>query len=376
MSNSQLQTAEAPRVKQKLTASEIFVEYGAAIALAALILFNIIFTKNFLSVNTLFTIIKQSTPILFTTIGMTIVISAGGTDISAGSMMGFCGIICALSLSAGMNFYLAVLLALVLCALIGIFNGLLIAKAGVQPIILTLVMQIVMRGVTVMLADSKVFPMNSYPEVKTLGLGRLAGGVPIQAIFFCVAAILGLFLINRTTLGKYVEAIGGSERAARLAGIRTVLIIVTVYTLSAVFAGMGGMLILRLLEEKREVTDGLEELVLSPQQDIPAVRKGVEALGFGIIEEKMLKEDGKYYVIIHCRRGAVPYTKHIDYLYGGKLLEEKNLVLLAFLREEEKRVHTIARRLKAAQTPKAQERLREVEQESIWIQEAVACLQH
>ncbi len=242
MSNSRLQTAEVPRVKQKLTASEIFVEYGAAIALAALILFNIIFTKNFLSVNTLFTIIKQSTPILFTTIGMTIVISAGGTDISAGSMMGFCGIICALSLSAGMNFYLSVLLSLALCALIGIFNGLLIAKAGVQPIILTLVMQIVMRGVTVMLADSKVFPLNSYPEVKTLGLGRLAGGVPIQAIFFCIAAILGLFLINRTTLGKYVEAIGGSERAARLAGIRTVLIIVTVYTLSAVFAGMAGIL--------------------------------------------------------------------------------------------------------------------------------------
>lgn len=242
MSNSRLQTAEVPRVKQKLTASEIFVEYGAAIALAALILFNIIFTKNFLSVNTLFTIIKQSTPILFTTIGMTIVISAGGTDISAGSMMGFCGIICALSLSAGMNFYLSVLLSLALCALIGIFNGLLIAKAGVQPIILTLVMQIVMRGVTVMLADSKVFPLNSYPEVKILGLGRLAGGVPIQAIFFCIAAILGLFLINRTTLGKYVEAIGGSERAARLAGIRTVLIIVTVYTLSAVFAGMAGIL--------------------------------------------------------------------------------------------------------------------------------------
>ena len=72
----------------------------------------------------------------------------------------------------------------------------------------------------------------------------------------------------------------------------------------------------------------------------------------------------------------MPYTKHIAYLYAGKLLEEENLVLLAFLREEEKRVHTIARRLKAAQTPKAQERLREVEQESILIQEAVACLQH
>ena len=71
---------------------------------------------------------------------------------------------------------------------------------------------------------------------------RRAGGVPIQAIFFCIAAILGLFLINRTTLGKYVVAIGGSERAARLAGIRTVLIIVTVYTLSAVFAGMAGIL--------------------------------------------------------------------------------------------------------------------------------------
>lgn len=145
---------------------------------------------------------------------------------------------------------------------------------------------------------------------------------------------------------------------------------------SAVFAGMGGMLILRLLEEKREVTDTLEELVLSPQQDIPAVRKGVETLGFGIVEEKMLKEEGKYYVILHCKRGAAPYTKPIDYLYGGKLLETQNPTLLAFLQEEEKRIHTIVRRLKATQTQKAQERLWEVEQESILIQEAITCLQH
>ena len=148
--------------KKRLSVREIFIEYGAAIALGTLILINVIFTKNFLSVSTLLLIVKQSTPILYLTIGMTIMISAGGTDISAGSMMAFCGLIVAMGLKAGINFIVACIIGLVCCGLIGVFNGLLIAKTGVQPIIHTLVMQIVMRGVTVLLAKSSVFVLSSY----------------------------------------------------------------------------------------------------------------------------------------------------------------------------------------------------------------------
>ena len=230
------------KMKKDFNFSKFFVEYGAIISLGALLLFNIVFTRNFVKTGTFMTIIKQATPILFTTIGMTFVISSGGTDISAGSMMAFAGEITAISLVSGDSFVFSVLKALLLCILIGVFNGVLISKVGVQPIILTLVMQIVMRGVTVILVKARVYPVNRYPEIKWLGLGQIFGSIPSQVLFFILASILGIFLVNKTVFGKYVEAIGESPKAARLSGIRTVAVIVTVYALSALFAGIGGIL--------------------------------------------------------------------------------------------------------------------------------------
>lgn len=236
-------TADSRLLKNnRISIREIFIEYGAAIALGTLILINIIFTKNFLSVSTLLLIVKQSTSILFITIGMTIVISAGGIDISVGSIMAFCGLIVAIGLRSGGSFILWCVIGLVSCCLIGLFNGILIAKSGVQPIIHTLVMQIVLRGVTVMLAKSSVFVLTSYPEIKLLGLYRFPGKIPIQTIFFIFIVIVGIFVVNKTILGKYVEAVGGNEKAARLAGIRTVAVIVAVYVISALLAGCAGIL--------------------------------------------------------------------------------------------------------------------------------------
>lgn len=240
--NTALINKGIPRKKGEFNFSKFFVEYGAAISLGALLLFNMIFTQNFLKPSTFMTIIKQATPILFTTIGMTLVISSGGTDISAGSMMAFAGEITAISLHSGQPFAWAVSNALFFCLLIGIFNGVLIAKVGVQPIILTLVMQIVVRGVTVILVKSTVYAVNGYPAAKWLGLGKIFGVIPSQVIFFILASALGIFIINKTVFGKYVEAIGESPTAARLSGIKTVLVIVSVYVLSALFAGCGGIL--------------------------------------------------------------------------------------------------------------------------------------
>lgn len=235
-----MSTLTASRKKNNL--QDIFIEYGAMIALLALTLFNIIFTKNFLSINTLWTILKQSTPVLFTTIGMTIVISSGGTDISVGSTMAFCGAILAIGISNGANFFLMCIVSLAVCASIGIFNGLLIAYLRVQPIILTLVMQIVIRGVTVLLSNSKVYPLTNYPPIKLLGIGRLPGKIPVQIIFFVLVSAVGLFILTQTTFGKFTEAIGGNLKAARLSGIRSAFIIVLVYVLSALFAGGAGIL--------------------------------------------------------------------------------------------------------------------------------------
>ncbi len=228
--------------KEKLSSREIFIQYGAVIALAALVLFNVCFTKNFGSLNTLWLVIKQATPILFMTVGMTFVISSGGIDISTGSMMAFCGIIVSLGITNGGNFALWCLIGLAACGLIGVFNGFLIANVGVQPVILTLVMQIVMRGVTVLMAKSSVFVLGDYPEIKLLGLYRFPGRIPIQIIFFIAIIIVSVFILRKTLLGKYVEAVGSNPKAARLTGVHTLKIIIIVYVLSAVLAGCCGIL--------------------------------------------------------------------------------------------------------------------------------------
>ena len=231
-----------PIQKEKMTFREIFISYGAVIALAVLIVFNGIVTKNFLSLNTLWLVIKQSTPILFMTVGMTFVISSGGIDISTGSMMAFCGIIVSLGITNGGNFWVWCLIGLAACAAIGVFNGFLISSVGVQPVILTLVMQIVMRGVTVLMAKSSVFVLGGYPEIKTLGIYRFPGRVPIQIVFFIFIVIVSVFVLRKTLLGKYVEAVGSNPKAARLTGVRTVAVIITVYVISAVLAGSCGIL--------------------------------------------------------------------------------------------------------------------------------------
>lgn len=233
--------------RQPLTAREIFMRYGAGIALALLLLINICITRNFLSLNTLWLIVRQATPPLFMAIGMTLVISSGGIDISTGSMMAFAGFIVAKGITSGGNFWLFTILALIVCGLVGAFSGFLIGKCKVQPVILTLVMQIVMRGVTVMLAQSNVFPLDRktlYPEVNLLGVYRFPGDarVPIQLVFFIAVIIIGIILVQKTELGKRIEAIGGNERAARLSGINTVRVITIVYVLSAVFAACCGIL--------------------------------------------------------------------------------------------------------------------------------------
>ena len=176
------------------------------------------------------------------TIGMTLVISAGGIDNSAGSMMAFCGIIVAKGITNGGNFILWCVIAIIACALVGTFNGILISKAGVQPIILTIVMQIVIRGVALLMANSRVFVLSKYPEIKTLGLYRFPGKVPVQIIFFILIIIVSIFLVKKTIFGKYVEAVGGNEKAARLTGIKASKITILVYILSAVLAGMCGIL--------------------------------------------------------------------------------------------------------------------------------------
>lgn len=106
-------------------------------------------------------------------------------------------------------------------------------------------------------------------------------------------------------------------------------------------SGMGGALITRILKESQEVTKSAKELVLSPQSEVYLVRKCVHELGFQIVQEEMVIDQGKYYVIIRAVPGSENYSQEADYTYGRILIDNRDEVFLEFLEKEEKRVDRI-----------------------------------
>jgi tRNA (adenine22-N1)-methyltransferase len=143
---------------------------------------------------------------------------------------------------------------------------------------------------------------------------------------------------------------------------------------TAVIAGMGGMLTVRILEDSPEVVASLKELILAPQHDVDAVRRYLHTIGFSIQTELMIKEESKFYNILRCVPGEEKYQREIDYLYGNGLLLQKNPLLKELLTAEEKKYGLVEQKLIENQTENAKERLLQVREKLGFMREALACL--
>lgn len=137
----------------------------------------------------------------------------------------------------------------------------------------------------------------------------------------------------------------------------------------AVIAGMGGELMKSILENGSHVTGSLRELVLSPHSEIDIVRKFLHTIGFKIIKEEMLMDEGKFYTIIKAVKGADrPYTD-TEYRYGALLMEKKDEVLWNFLKRRKRKILDILARLRAEQTENAKAREEQLYKELMEINE-------
>jgi ribose/xylose/arabinose/galactoside ABC-type transport system permease subunit len=212
--------------------------YGALAALILLLIFNSIFTTNFLDVNNFRNILLQVAPTMLVAVGMTMVIATGGIDLSVGSVMAIASAVAATSLDYGAG--VAILLALVVAAFVGAFNGTLISVFRIQPIIVTLAVLISGRGIAQVLSNGGQLIPFSNSSFEYLGKGIIAG-VPVQVIVMVLVVALAVFLMRATAFGRYVLAVGGNEAAARLAGIKTHRTKITVYALSGLLAGLAGL---------------------------------------------------------------------------------------------------------------------------------------
>ncbi len=263
------------RLEQRLTALKargllpqnllnIGQDYGAFIALVLLIIFDLIFTRQFNSVIAITDLLVHVTPTLILGVGMTLVIATGGIDISVGSIMGLTGILTYLIFSGKLfgihNIVLgtavAIPIALAVAALIGVFNGLLVTRFNVQPIVATLISLITVRGIAEVTVNGFQFAFLSAPIVSWLS-GNVLGFLPRQVILMAVIVAIFAWLLHSTAFSRYLLSVGGNQSAARLAGVPVNRILMTVYGLSGLLAGVAGLAFIAFDSAANPVSDGL-----------------------------------------------------------------------------------------------------------------------
>ena len=231
----------------------IFLQrYGAVTALLLLVLLNAAITPNFLTLQTLNVNLTQVGTIVIVAVGMTLVIATGGIDLSVGSLMAISGALAPLIFlgqllplpSPGVGVALAFVLPVVVASLFGLFNGWLITRFNIQPIIATLVLFIAGRGIAQVLTNGNLQVFKN-PEFQFIGLGRVFG-LPFQVILMLAIVALAAWVLRRTVFGRQVLAVGGNEAAARLAGVPVGRVKLLVYGISGLCAGVAGLIVISL----------------------------------------------------------------------------------------------------------------------------------
>jgi ribose transport system permease protein len=228
----------------RLVASPEPLIFAALVAMVAV--FGILEPEAFLSIGNLRNIATDASVLLVLAVGMTYVISTAGIDLSVGSVLVFASIISVKVMAAmGSTGWPTILVGLVVAllagALWGLVNGLLVAKAKLPPLIVTLASMGMALGAGRLIANGIDLIGVPTQLVDVIGVGRI-GGIPALALIAGVAAVLAGIVLHRTRFGLYTFAIGSSEQSARRAGIKVDRHLVKVYLVASTLAGLAGFL--------------------------------------------------------------------------------------------------------------------------------------
>ncbi|MFI9390224.1 ABC transporter permease [Streptomyces bauhiniae] len=215
--------------------------HGALVALVVLAAVASLSFDSFATGDNLGNIAISSSFLATVALGMTFVIVSGGIDLSVGSVFVLGGVLAAWGSQYGT--VVALLLPLAVCAAIGLINGLLVARTGLAPFIVTLASMLAARGLMLAITDegADTFLVDPDSVFASLGQGKLLGiGTPvwITAVLFVGGAVL----LRSTRFGQRVYAVGGNEQAAALMGAPVARTKISVYTLSGLLAGLAGAL--------------------------------------------------------------------------------------------------------------------------------------
>jgi ribose transport system permease protein len=222
-----------------LSRQTFWVFIAAIVACAALS----IATDTFATPNNLFNVTRNFTFTAIIALGMTVVIITGGIDLSVGSTLVLCSMILAVVMHAGFSIYVGAAAAILTAIAVGAVNGVLIAYVGMPPFVVTLGMLSIARSLAMVASNNTVVFQFGPDHEKLLALGGGATfGIANPVIYMIVLALITGFILRWTSFGRHVFAIGGNEQAAILTGVPVKRIKVMVYVISALSAGICGII--------------------------------------------------------------------------------------------------------------------------------------
>ena len=240
-------TSGAARAGEPFNASNLMRRLGMLPVLVVLYLamygltvyFSADGTSTFMTSNNTMNIFRQVSINIVLASGMTFVILTRGIDLSVGSVL-------AVSAVAGMLMSLSAQFAgfsiptfLIVGLLLGALNGVLVALVGLNPFVVTLGTMTALRGAAYLLADGTSVLNTEIQSFEWMGNGSFLA-VPWLIWLAAAVVLLTWFILRKTTLGLHIYAVGGNIQAARLTGIKVGLVLMFVYTISGLFAGLGG----------------------------------------------------------------------------------------------------------------------------------------
>ena len=231
-----MQEQSKAKTSSKIDVKKIFSRLGPLLALVVLVILVTIMSPTFVSPANLLNLLRQVSINAVIAFGMTFVILTGGIDLSVGSILALSGAVTASMLASGFAAPLALLAGLVLGAIFGLLNGIFIA---------TLATMTIFRGATYVFTNGNPITgakMNSSFLFQFMGRGYLLG-IPFPIIIMLVAYGVLFVLLHKTSFGRKTYALGGNETAARIAGVRTKMVTMLIYTISGLMAAIAGIIL-------------------------------------------------------------------------------------------------------------------------------------
>lgn len=239
------------KIFNKFRKSQLFFPI---VAWALLLLYNLIFTKDFLSieiidrhlVGSMIDIFKRGAPLVLLSMGVTMVIATRGTDISVGSVVAISAMVCAYLIGGERDvtkvpLFVAIGASLLVSASLGLWNGFLVAKLGIQPIVATMILMTAGRGIAQLISEGLILSVY-YKPFYVIGSGFFLG-LPVAVYIAGAVFLLLMILVHKTAFGMFLKSVGYNRVASRYTGLNVDRIILICYTISGFCAGLAGLII-------------------------------------------------------------------------------------------------------------------------------------